>query len=88
LWSPARAADMLQQFLRAPAAGKAAWELPSPMGRYATPEQVAGLFEFLLSDKARFIVGQVIAIDGGIEANLRPNDWPRAWQVEPKESHE
>ncbi|MGZ3390087.1 MAG: SDR family oxidoreductase, partial [Isosphaeraceae bacterium] len=58
-------------------------ELPRPMGRHTTPEQVANLFEFLLSDKARFIVGQVIAIDGGIEATFRPDDWPAALPSKP-----
>jgi len=36
-----------------------------PLGRHATPEEVAGLFLFLASDEASFITGQAIPIDGG-----------------------
>jgi meso-butanediol dehydrogenase/(S,S)-butanediol dehydrogenase/diacetyl reductase len=36
-----------------------------PMGRHATPEEVAGLFAFLASDDAAYITGQVYVIDGG-----------------------
>ena len=83
LWSSMWAPDLLRQFLGDPAFGNVVRELPRPMGRHTTPEQVANLFEFLLSDKARFIVGQVIAIDGGIEATFRPDDWPAALPSKP-----
>jgi meso-butanediol dehydrogenase / (S,S)-butanediol dehydrogenase / diacetyl reductase len=36
-----------------------------PLGRHATPEEVAGLFAFLASDDATYITGQVCVIDGG-----------------------
>ena len=83
LWSSMWAPDLLRQFLGDPAFGNAVRELPRPLGRPTTPEQVANLFEFLLSDKARFIVGQIIAIDGGIEATFRPDDWPAALPSKP-----
>ena len=54
--------------------------MPRPLGRPATPEQVANLFEFLLSDKARPVVGQIVAIDGGIEATFRPTTGLRRCQ--------
>jgi NAD(P)-dependent dehydrogenase (short-subunit alcohol dehydrogenase family) len=57
-------------------------KLPRPLGEFTTPEAVAGLFEFLLSPRARFLVGQLICIDGGTEATFRAGDWPRAWDVE------
>jgi 3-oxoacyl-[acyl-carrier protein] reductase len=38
----------------------------SPMGRIGTPEDVAGLIAFLLSDEAAFITGQTIHVDGGL----------------------
>lgn len=37
-----------------------------PMGRMGNPEDVANLVAFLVSDKAAYITGQVIAIDGGM----------------------
>lgn len=55
--------------------------LPQPLGEFTTPQAVAELYEFLLSPKARYIVGQIIMIDGGIEAAWRSDDWPCAWQI-------
>lgn len=37
-----------------------------PIGRIGTPEDVAGVVEFLCSDAAGYIVGQVIAVNGGL----------------------
>jgi len=37
-----------------------------PLGRYATPEEVAGVVTFLASDTAAYITGAVIPIDGGL----------------------
>jgi 3-oxoacyl-[acyl-carrier protein] reductase len=37
-----------------------------PMGRMGNPEDVANIVAFLVSDKAAYITGQVIAIDGGM----------------------
>ena len=36
-----------------------------PLGRHATPEEIAALFAFLASDEAPYITGQHIVIDGG-----------------------
>jgi 3-oxoacyl-[acyl-carrier protein] reductase len=36
-----------------------------PMGRYATPEEVAAAIAFLCSDDAGFITGHTLPVDGG-----------------------
>ena len=37
----------------------------TPIGRIGKPEDVANLVEFLISEKASFITGQIIKVDGG-----------------------
>lgn len=37
----------------------------TPLKKIGTPKDVANLVEFLLSDKANFITGQIITVDGG-----------------------
>jgi 2-keto-3-deoxy-L-fuconate dehydrogenase len=37
-----------------------------PMKRLGTPEEIANIAVYLASDEAKFMTGQVIAIDGGI----------------------
>jgi NAD(P)-dependent dehydrogenase (short-subunit alcohol dehydrogenase family) len=36
-----------------------------PMGRHATPEELAGLFAYLASDEAAYFTGSTIVMDGG-----------------------
>lgn len=40
----------------------------TPLGRPGTVDDVSAVVEFLLSDKARFISGQTILVDGGLSA--------------------
>ena len=37
-----------------------------PLGRFGEPEDVGGLARFLVGPGARYITGQVVAVDGGM----------------------
>ncbi len=41
-----------------------------PAGRYGTPEEVAALVGFLMSERAGYITGATLAVDGGLSASL------------------
>jgi NAD(P)-dependent dehydrogenase (short-subunit alcohol dehydrogenase family) len=41
--------------------------ITSPIG-YAEPEEQAGLISFIASDEGRYMVGQIVSMDGGITA--------------------
>ena len=40
----------------------------TPMGRYGDPEELIGAVAWLLSDASRFVIGDVIPIDGGFSS--------------------
>ena len=50
---------------------------PMPSGRAGTAAEVAALLAYLLSPDAGFFCGSVVLMDGGTEAVMRPDDWPR-----------
>jgi NAD(P)-dependent dehydrogenase (short-subunit alcohol dehydrogenase family) len=50
---------------------------PVPIGRAGRAEEVAGLPAYLLSEDAGFFVGRVVTMEGGTDATLRADDWPR-----------
>jgi 3-oxoacyl-[acyl-carrier protein] reductase len=49
------------------------WSQLTPLRRIGTPDDVATAVEFLLSDRASFITGQTLGVDGGLFAQPR---WP------------
>jgi NAD(P)-dependent dehydrogenase (short-subunit alcohol dehydrogenase family) len=45
-------------------------EEQTPLGRWATPEDIADVIVFLASDAARFVTGETISADGGMARTL------------------
>jgi 3-oxoacyl-[acyl-carrier protein] reductase len=41
-------------------------ERRTPLGRWGSPDDVAGAAVFLASDEAAFVTGQMIAVNGGV----------------------
>jgi NAD(P)-dependent dehydrogenase (short-subunit alcohol dehydrogenase family) len=58
----------VEAFFPEPAA-RAARLARVPLGRFGTPEDVAGLASFLASDDSAWLTGQTITLDGGISSN-------------------
>jgi NAD(P)-dependent dehydrogenase (short-subunit alcohol dehydrogenase family) len=48
-----------------PEAARPALSQGTPMGRYGTPEEVADVLAFLVSDAASFMTGALVPVDGG-----------------------
>jgi NAD(P)-dependent dehydrogenase (short-subunit alcohol dehydrogenase family) len=46
-----------------------------PVGRSGTPQDIANAVCFMLSDKASFMAGSVMFVDGGHDAMLRPDQF-------------
>lgn len=56
-----------------PTIGQAVTSIPIPMMRVAAADEIAGVIEFMLSDAAAYMHGSVIYVDGGTDAQLRPD---------------
>mgnify|MGYP001556625481 FL=1 len=62
------ATEMLDRFVGGSEEAKAAFLSSVPARRAATPEEIAQTILFLASEKARYLTGQSIAVDGGYTA--------------------
>lgn len=61
--------------------GDAIKTLPIPAGGFGSPETIAKWIEMMLSDAADFMCGSVVIVDGGSDALLRPDDWPKSFTI-------
>ncbi|GIW41843.1 MAG: NAD-dependent epimerase [Candidatus Binatia bacterium] len=64
---------MLEAGLADPETGEAIRGFVAPIARHGRPEEVAALVDFLLGDDASWIHGAVYFVDGGMDAQLRPD---------------
>ena len=67
---------MVAELRADPTIGRFIDDFPIPVGRFARPEDIAGVIAFLLGPDARFLCGSVVFADGGTDAGARPDDWP------------
>lgn len=56
-----------------PVIGKSVTKIPIPKKRLASPDEIAGVIQFMLSDAASYMQGSVVYVDGGTDAQLRPD---------------
>ncbi|MCO4862108.1 SDR family oxidoreductase [Cupriavidus sp. WGlv3] len=63
---------LLQAGLNDPRYGDAIRDFLPPLGRRAQPEEVAALIAFLCGPQAAYMHGNVVFIDGGLDAVQRP----------------
>lgn len=62
------ATEMLDRFTGGSDEAKAGFLSMMPAKRAATPEEIAQTILFLAGDKARYLTGQIVAVDGGYTA--------------------
>ena len=67
-WIMTEMADAAFDLADDPAAARAEAVAKHPVGRMGTPEDIAGLCVWLLSDAAAFASGSVFTLDGGLTA--------------------
>lgn len=53
-----------------PASARRAFEQTTALGRYASPDEIAGVVAFLLSDASRYVTGAAISVDAGVTAGF------------------
>ena len=66
--APGRRARVLDDWFQDPESRGSSCLSRHPIGRIAEPEEIGRAVLFLASDDASFVVGQALAVDGGLTA--------------------
>ena len=64
---------LLKAGLETPGDGDLIRSFKVPVGRYGRPDEIAGVVRYLLGAEDGFVHGAVWYIDGGADANVRPD---------------
>ena len=72
---------LLKTSIKDPIFGPAVEQLPIPVGDFGSPELIAKWIAIMLSPAADFMCGSLVYVDGGSDALIRPNDWPRSFTI-------
>ena len=49
--------------------------------RLGSPDLITKWIAMMLSPSADFMCGSLVYVDGGSDALIRPNDWPRSFSI-------
>ncbi len=66
---------MWHRVLEDPMIGDSARSIEIPLNRLGKPEEIAAAVYFLCSPEASFVHGSIVVVDGGIDANVRPDSY-------------
>ena len=72
---------LLESSLLDPNFGPAVKQLPLPVGGFGSPSLIAEWIAMMLSPSADFMCGSLVFVDGGSDALIRPNDWPKSLSI-------
>ncbi len=72
---------LLKNSINDPVFGPAVEHLPIPVGDFGSPDLIAKWIAMMLSPAADFMCGSLVYVDGGSDALIRPNDWPRSFII-------
>jgi NAD(P)-dependent dehydrogenase (short-subunit alcohol dehydrogenase family) len=64
---------MFDKVLEDPNTGDGVRSMVIPLDRVGKPEEIAAVVHFLCSPEASFVHGSIVVVDGGIDANIRPD---------------